>query len=189
MDYKLDRIDLDILSLLLNDSRISLTEMANRLGLSRPTVRERLRKLIKNGVIKGFTIKLDESIFKGITVLYQFKPKDLNSLIELLKEKHEVTQIFLTSGGESIFAIASYENFDRMNDDVNEFIDRGENFNFYIVIRKIKDEPFIPILAFELNCDYCGKKITENPIKYTLYNRDFYFCCKTCLNNFRKSRE
>jgi len=186
---KLDRLDLDIISLLMENSRLSVTEIANRLDVSRPTVRERLKKLIDGGIIKKFTVTIDDSMFKGITVIYQFKPRNMEELIKKLEGKPEFTQLYLTSGGETLFAIANYENLDNMKKDIYSLIDQGETFSFYIVIKKLKDEPYLPLLAFELNCDYCGKEITENPIKFTLYNRNFYFCCRTCLNNFRKSRE
>lgn len=186
---KLDKIDLEIIRLLMDNSRISVTEVANRLGISRPTVRDRLRKMVQNGVIKKFTVKLDDSMFKGIMVLFQFRPKEMNKLINKLMEKDEVTQLYLTSGGDTLFGIGIYENLDKLKKDVFELVEEGETFSFYIVVKKIKDSNFIPLLAFELYCDYCGKEIKENPIEFTLYNRNFYFCCKTCLNNFRRSRE
>ena len=186
---KLDRIDLDIISLLVENSRLSVTEIANRLGISRPTVRERIKRMINEGIIKKFTVVLDDSLFKELTVIFQFKPNNLDRLIERLKNKPEITQLYLVSGGETLFGIGKYESLDRLKEDVYEMFESGENFSFYIVLKKLKDEIFIPVLAFNINCDYCGKEITENPIKYTLYNRNFYFCCKTCLSNFRKARE
>jgi len=186
---KLDRIDLDIISLLVENSRLSVTEIANRLGISRPTVRERIKRMVNEGIIKKFTVVLDDSLFRELTVIFQFKPSNLDRLIEKLMNKPEITQLYLVSGGETLFGIGKYESLDRLKEDVYEMFESGENFSFYIALKKLKDEVFIPVLAFNINCDYCGKEITENPIKYTLYNRNFYFCCKTCLSNFRKARE
>ena len=186
---KLDRIDLEIIKLLMENSRISVTDIANRLEISRPTVRERMKKLVQNGVIKKFTVTLDDSIFRGIIVLFQFRPRELNKLINKLRNKDEIIQLYLTSGSDALFGIGVYESIDKLKRDIFNFIEEGEGFSFHIVVKKIKDSDFIPLLAFELYCDYCGKEIKENPIEFTLYNRNFYFCCKTCLSNFRKGRE
>lgn len=185
---KLDRIDLEIIKLLMENSRISVTDIANRLEISRPTARDRIKKLIEHGVIKKFTVALDSSVFKGITVLFQFRPRQLDKLINKLEQKKEIIQLYLTSGDTTLFGIGIYENINKLKKEIFDLIEEGETFSFHIVVKKIKDSDFIPLLAFELYCDYCGKEIKESPIEFTLYNRNFYFCCKTCLNNFRKGR-
>ena len=51
---KLDLIDQKILVVLLQNGRISLTELAKLIKQNYPTVRNRVNKLIENGVIKNF---------------------------------------------------------------------------------------------------------------------------------------
>jgi DNA-binding Lrp family transcriptional regulator len=187
---QLDRLDLEILKLLLVDSRINISDMANKLEVSRPTIRKRLKKLLENNIIKRFTVEISDEIIGGIHVFYRFKTIDPKELLNYLKDKHEIIGIYVTSGEKNIVAEAVYPNLDSFRSNMNEFLEKNISFEADIVLRKIrKKEHYIPIIQFKLTCDYCGKEILDKPLEYTLYNRDFYFCCQTCLNNFRRMRE
>lgn len=56
---KQDQIALQMLSLLIEDSRQKSTAIATQLGISEATVRQRMAKLVKTGVIRRFTIEVD----------------------------------------------------------------------------------------------------------------------------------
>jgi len=55
----LDDVDLRILTLLLHDGRSPASQLAARVGLSRPAVADRIEKLQRAGVIRGTTVVLD----------------------------------------------------------------------------------------------------------------------------------
>ncbi len=55
----LDRFDRAILSELARDGRMSVTDLAVRIGLSKSPTQARLRKLEKDGVILGYRAMLD----------------------------------------------------------------------------------------------------------------------------------
>ncbi|TJW78491.1 MAG: winged helix-turn-helix transcriptional regulator, partial [Mesorhizobium sp.] len=55
----LDDLDRRLLEILIKDSRTSLKELAQQVGLSSPSVAERLRRLEDRGVIRAFTIEID----------------------------------------------------------------------------------------------------------------------------------
>ena len=59
MAVDIDPLDLQILTLLRSDGRASATEIADRVGLSRPAVADRIEKLERNGVIRGHTVVVD----------------------------------------------------------------------------------------------------------------------------------
>ncbi len=56
---KLDRLDQAILAALAVDARISITDLATRIGLSKSPTQARLRRLETSGVIKGYRALLD----------------------------------------------------------------------------------------------------------------------------------
>jgi Lrp/AsnC family leucine-responsive transcriptional regulator len=58
---ELDGMDRKILSVLANDGRITVTELAERVGLSNTPSQVRLRRLMESGVILGFRAVLDTS--------------------------------------------------------------------------------------------------------------------------------
>ena len=55
----LDDIDLKILGLLQRDARMTNAAIAAEVGLTAPSVFERIRKLEQRGVIRGYTVTLD----------------------------------------------------------------------------------------------------------------------------------
>lgn len=60
MSWHLDKIDLKLLELLSERGRMRRNELAEAVGLSIPSVSERLEKLQNRGVIKGYTVLVDE---------------------------------------------------------------------------------------------------------------------------------
>ncbi|MDZ4717311.1 MAG: Lrp/AsnC family transcriptional regulator [Roseiflexaceae bacterium] len=56
---ELDAIDLQILDLLQRDGRMSNTDLAQRVGLTAPTVLRRVKLLEERGVIRGYAAQVD----------------------------------------------------------------------------------------------------------------------------------
>ena len=57
----LDSIDHRILNVLATDGRITVTDLAKAVGLSKTPCQVRLRRLVQSGVIRGFRAILDHS--------------------------------------------------------------------------------------------------------------------------------
>ena len=55
----LDGRNVKLLRLLRDDPRRSLSEMARRIGMSAPAVRERIQRLEEAGIIRGYRVELD----------------------------------------------------------------------------------------------------------------------------------
>ena len=59
----LDALDIKILNILQKNGRTKRNELAEDVGLSIPSVSERLNKLEENGVIEGYYAKLNKKAF------------------------------------------------------------------------------------------------------------------------------
>src|SRR6266702_3112328 len=55
----LDETNLRLLAELQGDPRISMSELARRVGMSAPAVTERFQRLVRRGVITGFRMDVD----------------------------------------------------------------------------------------------------------------------------------
>lgn len=60
-EANLDDFDRKILKVLAKDGRISVTELAERIGLSKTPCQQRFKRLIRDGVIRGFRAVIDPS--------------------------------------------------------------------------------------------------------------------------------
>ena len=60
---RVDDIDLQIIRLLIRDSRSSYKDIASSVGISSNAAKERVHKMISNGVIQGFLVRINPVIF------------------------------------------------------------------------------------------------------------------------------
>src|SRR5690606_31291646 len=71
---ELDRIDLKILDLLQKDGRLSMTELAQRGGLSATPCTERVRRMEREGVISGYHACVDpHALGRALLVFVELK--------------------------------------------------------------------------------------------------------------------
>jgi DNA-binding Lrp family transcriptional regulator len=104
----LDAVDLEILQLLAGDARMSQRSLARTLGMSPPAVGERISRLERAGVIRGYTIDigwpeagLPVTVFLTITAV---QGQSLAPVIEALRELPEVTDVRLVTGAIDLLA-------------------------------------------------------------------------------------
>ncbi|UDI77166.1 Lrp/AsnC family transcriptional regulator [Staphylococcus taiwanensis] len=58
----MDHTNLNLLDILKENSKLSLSELSQKVNLSVPSTRERIHKLIDTGIIKNYTINIDYSL-------------------------------------------------------------------------------------------------------------------------------
>ncbi|MEK7248397.1 MAG: Lrp/AsnC family transcriptional regulator [Chloroflexota bacterium] len=99
MDADLDFIDLKILEILQQDGRASHSAVAEAVGLSQPSVHERVKKLEQRGIIRGYAALVDPEAL-GLDVLAfvsvrlgDYKPDDIASSISGIPEVVETHHI------------------------------------------------------------------------------------------------
>lgn len=90
----LDSLDLAILVELEKDARITISELARRLGSPNSTIRDRIKGLEENGVILGYTAVINpEKLGLGIKAIIQVTRDPSVSLTDFHTESLELEQI------------------------------------------------------------------------------------------------
>jgi Lrp/AsnC family transcriptional regulator, leucine-responsive regulatory protein len=104
----LDAVDLELLQLLAGDARMSQRSLARTLGMSPPAVGERISRLERAGVIRGYTIEVGwpeagfpVTVFLSITAV---QGQSLAPVIEALRDLPEVTDVSLVTGAIDLLA-------------------------------------------------------------------------------------
>jgi Lrp/AsnC family leucine-responsive transcriptional regulator len=107
MDSDLDFIDIKILEILQADGRASHSAIAEAVGLSQPSVHERVKKLEQRGVIRGYAALVDPEAL-GLDVLAfisvrlsDYKPEDIANAVAEIPEVIETHHI----AGEECFIV------------------------------------------------------------------------------------
>ena len=109
MAFELDDQDLNILTHLLRDGRAPAAQIADRVGLSRPAVADRIEKLERNGVIRGHTVVVDPAaVGHPITAFIaarspgKVQPKAWEAFQELMKGD-EIVEVHTVAGEDCYF--------------------------------------------------------------------------------------
>ncbi len=76
---QLDDTACKIIEILADDGRISISELASRIGLSAPSTTERIRKLEQDGIIIGFTVEINpKALGYTLEAIVRIKPSPGN---------------------------------------------------------------------------------------------------------------
>ncbi len=103
--YIMDEKDIKIIELLLQNSRISYTEIGKILGVSEATVRKRVENLERNGVIRKYTIEVDPTKlgYKIVAITgVDTEPQHFLTVARKLAEMEEVKWVATSTGDHMI---------------------------------------------------------------------------------------
>jgi len=107
MDYQIDKVDKDILGILIKNSRTPFTEIAQKLVISPGTVHVRYNKMEEAGIIKGSTLVLDYEqmgyTFTGYIGISLGESAKVTTVLEDLRKIPEVTVASFTTGQYGIY--------------------------------------------------------------------------------------
>lgn len=125
-NFQIDKLDRQILSMLMNDSTIPYTEIAKELVISAGTVHVRMKKLMETGVVTGSHLEINPSkvgfdicAFLGI---FLDKGSEYNEAVARLKKVPEVVELHYTTGAYSMFAKILCRDTQHLREVLNEHI-------------------------------------------------------------------
>jgi Lrp/AsnC family transcriptional regulator for asnA, asnC and gidA len=108
LDCQIDSLDQQILAHLVKDARKPYLEIARDLEVSGGTIHQRIQKLHKVGVLKGFTAMIDrERLGYTVTVLVGIHLKNAKDCTQVLYEMRkfpEVIETHYTTGSYALMA-------------------------------------------------------------------------------------
>ena len=106
--HGLDELDMQILDILIKDSRTPFLEIARQCHVSGGTIHVRMKKMEDLGIIKGTKLLIDNSkIGYDVTAfigIYLDKASSFNSTLEELSNIKEIVELHYTTGEYSIFS-------------------------------------------------------------------------------------
>lgn len=110
--------DLKIIRILQIDGRKPYVKIAEELGVNEATIRKRIDKLIRDGIIQRFTVVLDYhklgraiKAFIGLRV----QPAKLRDIVDHLSKHPDVQVLYRTSGDTDILMEVIFEKMDELN--------------------------------------------------------------------------
>ncbi|QLD84244.1 Lrp/AsnC family transcriptional regulator [Natronomonas halophila] len=112
----MDDLDRQILAILRRDSRTPYTEIADEIGTSEGTVRNRVERLIDEGVIERFTIATRTGNVKAMVEIGVAVDVDTGGISDRMADWKEVDFVWQVSGEEDIVVVADTTDTGTLND-------------------------------------------------------------------------
>ena len=108
----LDDLDQKIVQLLIENARMSYSEIGDKIGISRVAVKARIRALEKRGIIEEYTTIINPQKIGGAVSCYfeiEITPESFNKVIKILSDNDIITQIYRVTGKNKlhVHAVAS----------------------------------------------------------------------------------
>ncbi len=114
----IDMLDMKIIKALQSDARKPVIKLAREVGANEATVRRRIDKLLKEGIIERFTVVLDYHklgrIIKAFIGL-RVQPAKLKEIVEHLSKHPDIQVLYRTSGDTDIFAEVIFEKMEDLS--------------------------------------------------------------------------
>lgn len=122
--YHIDKLDREILGILIKDAKIPYTDIAKRLIVSPGTIHVRMKRMERLGIVRGATLIIDPTkigydmtAFVGI---YLIKGSVYKEVIKEISKIPEIIEAYFTTGEYSIFAKVVCKNTEHLREVIND---------------------------------------------------------------------
>jgi Lrp/AsnC family leucine-responsive transcriptional regulator len=143
----LDDTNRRILALLAADPRLPVTAVARRVGMSAPSVRDRVTRLEEAGVIRGYRLDIDPAAL-GLPVAAWVRvrpgPGQLARLAELAAARPEVSECHRISGEDCFLLKVHVAEIAALEGVLDEFLLYGQTVSSFVVSTPVPPRPVLP---------------------------------------------
>ncbi len=143
----LDDVNVRLLQILVDDPRLSTSELARRVGMSAPAVRERIGRLERAGIIRGYRLDIDPAAI-GLPVAAWVRirpgPGQLPKIAELARRTPEVTECHRISGEDCFLLKVHVPAIEALEAVLDRFLLYGQTTSSFVVATPVPPRPVLP---------------------------------------------
>jgi len=139
-----ENLDRKLVNALLGDGRASLRSLADDLDVSVTTVSNHLSNLEDDGIIQGYTPKVDyDKLGYDVTAIVQLKVEGsaLPDVTDSLSEHEQMVSVYEVTGDYDIIAVGKFLDTDDMNKQIKNMLTDPEikESNTSVVLNAAKE--------------------------------------------------
>lgn len=145
----LDEADYRILDILQKDGRITFSDLADQVNLSRSAVRERIKNMQDSGIIRGFTAIIDAKAYEKFASVYmdiEAEPMKINDVAKELMKLNEIAIVFQHTGSTGLHVHAYIDSVDKVSKYLEEniyTIDGVRGVHFELLVHQYKTTAYL----------------------------------------------
>jgi Lrp/AsnC family leucine-responsive transcriptional regulator len=140
----LDDVNRRLLTELIADPRISMSALGRRLGMSAPAVTERLQRLERAGVVRGYRVDVDPAALGlPVTAFARIRPVagQLAKVAELARELPQVSECHRITGEDCFLVKVHAPAVDRLEEVLDRFLLYGQTVTSIVVTTPVPPRP------------------------------------------------
>ena len=122
----LDELDQRIVRLLIENARMSYSDIGQQVGISRVAVKARIQALEQRGIIEEYTTIINPQKISGAVSCYfeiETQPDSFGKVVELLNDNETITQIYRVTGKNRLHIHAVAASGEEMEGLIRDVID------------------------------------------------------------------
>lgn len=141
----LDALDQKIVRLLIENARISYSDIGQQIGISRVAAKARIQALEQRGIIEEYTTIINPQKISGAVSCYfeiETVPDKLAAVAETLRTNDTITQVYRVTGKDKLHVHAVAASSEEMETLIREVIDPLPGVvscSCNIILSRIKD--------------------------------------------------
>ncbi|RQG94463.1 HTH-type transcriptional regulator Lrp [Natrarchaeobius chitinivorans] len=120
-----ENLDAKLVNALLGDGRASLRSLAEELDVSVTTISNHLSDLEEEGVIEGYTPRLDyDAVGYDVTAVIQLQVEGnaLPDITDTLRDHRQMISVYEVTGDYDVIAIGKFKDTDGMNEQIKALL-------------------------------------------------------------------
>lgn len=132
----LDPVNLRLLAELRDNPRLSMSELARRIGMSAPAVTERVQRLEDSGVITGYRMEIDPvALGMPVTALVRIRPGpgQLLKVAETAERTPQVVEAYRITGDDCFLLKVHAPSIGELEDILDRFLLFGQTTTSIVV--------------------------------------------------------
>jgi len=147
---KLDKDDLAIINELQMDGRASYSKLSKKIGMPSSTIHDKVKRLISNGVIKGYTIIIDKEKvgLNSVAIIgVETGAKQFKDVAKSLCEIREIAEVYGTTAEFDLMVKVYAPSRDELSNVLNQIrsLDGIDDIYVSSILEVFKEEPTLPL--------------------------------------------
>jgi len=121
----IDEIDIRIMSKLLENARMSNSDIAKGLNLSEATVRRRIKNLVEKGILRGFSVYIDYRLIENTVKAYvhiKAQSDMVDKLIKKIGSHKRVVALYRVTGPYDLLCVTLFVGMSELQEFIDSFL-------------------------------------------------------------------
>lgn len=189
-----DAKDLLILHYLRADSKISLADMSKKIDLTPAGIAYRIKNLVNVGVIKKFTIEINQMLltpkYQSYLVQLSTSKVDLDDLFPLLNSSRFFEKLMLLASSNNLLGITTPLSSSELKGLIKIFTSKSvSEYQIIPIVENLDLNMGNRITSENISnfyCPECQETFRGEGFVEAIGNKVFSFGCRECMESFRE---